>query len=248
MRKSLVASAVVILAAVILSGALEWVPHEKESELYYPETSAPPVLEFEWGPPPLILDPENSEIYSCGHPSVNPETGELNQEMSIFFVHRSRDPIYAFCDGVVTYLVEWENFEDAAEPGLGGEIWIRYGKNYAIGYRHVVTAGLNLAKGMIVKTGDIIGYGADLKLQHPVENKIENGQFFEFVLVERADGHYYYLNPFYFFDDESRTKLVEIWNATIRREGMENTPWGENQKFSSMGGNLEIPFKAGFAD
>jgi len=244
-RMAVVFIALVLFVIVVVIFESSTTQLGQTEALYYPDTSAAPTLKFKWDSSSLSLGQENSQIYSCGHPSLNTETGELNQEMSIFFIHRHRDSIYAFCDGVITYLKEWENFEDAAEANRGGEIWIRYGMNYAIGYRHVVTAGLDFSEGSVVEAGEVIGYGADLKFEDPMlEN--ENGIFFEFVFTQRDDNHFYYLNPFYFFDNESQSILIDIWNSAIRRDGMGEVPWGDNLKYETDDGNQEIPFKGGF--
>ncbi|WP_048098209.1 peptidoglycan DD-metalloendopeptidase family protein [Archaeoglobus sulfaticallidus] len=209
----------------------------------YPNTDSPPVLEFIWNKTnPLNL---STDIYACGPFGIDEGGGFLNQEMAIFFANRSRDPIYAPCNGTVTYFLPWEYFENASEPGKGGEIWIRYGENYAVAYRHIVTVGLNLSEGDIVKQGDVIGYVADW---YPEPNF--HGGFMEFLVAGRENGSYYYYRPFDFFSNQSKALLLQIWNhSQVKNDFGYNTvthPWGDVVKFSSTSGDQEIPHKSDF--
>lgn len=220
--------------------------------IFYPDTDSAPVLRFQWDEElfgPLNLSTDSSgHIYSCGPFGVEEEGGFLNQEMAIFFAHRTREPIYAPSDGVITYLVEYDNFEDAMQPGKGGEIWIRYGKNFAVAYRHIVTTGLNLMEGQIVKKEEIVGYTVDMDVGDD-----DPGSFWEMLVAEkRGEKDFYYRNPFNLFDSESQDELLDIWNAA-RRKNMPgyqdvNNPWGDIDEFQSEGGNAEIPYKMGYLE
>jgi len=212
----------------------------------YPDTSAAPQLIFNWyaGQPngPIKLNADSSgHIQACTAFGLD-DNGYLNQEMAITFANRQRDPIYAPCPGTITHLIEWDDFTTAFGSDNGGEIWIRYGRNFAVGFRHIVTQGLNLSPGLTVNQGDIIGYTADV-----VDSE---GSFFEFLLAQQHDDQYYYLNPYHYFDPLSREYLLRIWNATQRTDlpgyaGI-SQPWGDLDKFGSEAGNREIPIKGGF--
>jgi hypothetical protein len=216
----------------------------------YPDTESPPVLTFIWdeegkyGPLDLSTD-STGHIYEAGPFGFDEGGGFLNQEMAIHFAHRTREPIYAPCDGVITYLVEYDNFSDAMMPGKGGEIWIRYGRNYAIAFRHIVTTGLNLSLGKIVYKGDIVGYTVDMDVGDP-----DTGSFWEMLVAEKRGNRFLYRNPFEFFDEKSKNKLLSIWNAARRKDAPPyqsvTNQWGDISEFESKEGNQEIPHKAKF--
>ena len=213
---------------------------------YYPDTDQPPVLTFKWetnniyGPLNLSTN-TNGHIYSCGPFGVEEEPGFYNQEMAIFFVNRHREPIYTFCEGVITYLSNYYCFTDAMRPGKGGEVWIRYGRNWAIGFRHVVTSNVKLQLGQKVERGEIVGYTADMDINGRI------GSFYEFVVVQKDGNKYYYCRGYDYFDDESKNLLLDIWNAAQDKNNYGydtvTNPWGDLLKFESESGNHEIPFK-----
>jgi len=140
-------------------------------------------------------------------------------------------------------LKKYDNFEDAMEPGKSGEIWIRYGKNYAVAFRHIVTTGLNLTQGKIIKKGDVVGYTVDMK----IGDDEDTGSFWEMLVAEKRGDKFYFHHPLKFFDDESQSKLIEIWNASRRKDtppymAVKN-PWGDLEEFEDL---VEIKHKMGY--
>ncbi|OGC05731.1 hypothetical protein A2230_04195 [candidate division WOR-1 bacterium RIFOXYA2_FULL_36_21] len=212
---------------------------------YYPVTTAVPSMIFTWETstygPLLFTSTTTGDIYGCAPFAITEESGTLNQEMAIFFMNRYREPIYAPFDGVITYFVTWENFENAESAGNGGEVWIRYGKNYAIGYRHIVTTGVNLTVGQKVSSGDVVGYLADKQISVPL------GAFHEFAFGGKEGADYYFYKPYDYYDEASKSILLDIWNGSyIKTDYGYNTvttPWGDVDKFTSSGANQEIPTK-----
>lgn len=212
---------------------------------YYPVTDTAPTLEFLWGTPEDTLDIGN-EILAAS-PFAYDEQGTLSQEMAIFFTNRFRDPVYALCSGVVTYWKEWSSFDDAMEPTKGGEVWIRYGKNFTTGFRHVVTVHpetgeqLHWQVGQRVEAGDILAYTAD-------RSDTDKSISYEFVFAKKHEGHYYFLKAYDYFTPASQTKLLRIWEASQIKDtsfgySLVQSPWGDIQSFKSDGGDQEIPFK-----
>ena len=212
---------------------------------YYPVTDSAPALEFHWGTPEDTLDIRNDIMVAS--PFAYDEQGTRSQEMAIFLTNRSRDPVYAFCSGVVTYWKPWSEFIDAAEPDRGGEVWIRYGKNYAIGFRHVVTVHpetgepVNWQVGQRVDAGDILAYTADW-------GEGSESIFYEFVLAKQDAEHYYFLKAYDYFPPTSQITLLRIWEASQIKDAsfgysLVESPWGDMQLFESDGGDQEIPFK-----
>lgn len=231
----------------------EYIERYKLIHTNYPDTDNPPVLEFKWDESEYgalkLTASEEGHIFAASPPGYLEENGFQNQETAIFFAHRKREPIYAPCDGVITYFQEYTKFEDAVEPNKGGDVWIRHGKNYAIGFRHVVTTDIILEKvlkkGVKVKKGDVLGYTADLG---------NDGSFFEFVLVKKEDTkngtRYKYLKAYDYFDEKSRQTLLEIWNAAQIKDdfghSLVSQPWGDVEEFETQGGQQESPFKGGW--
>jgi len=214
----------------------------------YPETESFPTLMFLWdedgtyGALNLTAD-ESGHIYSCGgfggYEDDDIEGEDISLELTIMFAHRQREPIYALCAGTVTYVAEWDDFTTASNTGAGGEVWIRYGQNYAVVYRHVVTGGTDLSVGQTVEQGDILGYTAD---------RGDDGSLYQFGLSQRQESRYAWLNPYPYFDSLSRTRLVQIWNAAQRTDlsgyaGI-SQPWGDLSVFVLSSGQ-EIARRGG---
>ena len=209
----------------------------------FPETDSFPLLVFQWdeagafGALNLTAD-ASGHIYGCGGFGAD-EDGSTSLDLTIMFAHRRREPIYAICAGTVTYVADWDDFTTALDTGAGGEVWIRYGRNYAVVYRHVVTSGSDLSEGQTVDQGDIVGYTAD---------RGDDGSHYQFGLAQKQDDRYAWLNPYIYFASSSRARLVQIWNAAQQTDlagyaGI-TRPWGDLDVYV-VGSGQEIAQRGG---
>jgi hypothetical protein len=158
----------------------------------YPDTDKAPELKLFWGADKSVGIPK-AEVTTVGQfgtwegggPNTAFKEGkEPASEIEVRLMYKDY-PLYAYTSGIITFAQD-------------ETVVIRYGKNYALHYKHVITIDKSLKVGKKVAAGDNIGTIS------PGKGK---GAFWE-IETERKDSKgVWAVNPVPFFDDSSEASL-----------------------------------------
>lgn len=203
---------------------------DKEKKLYkkiydtliYPETDQPPQLTIQWWTGSTISVSDVYVISTFAMPKG--DSPGVVDHFTLFVASSANKPIYALCDGIVVSLDRGYNKDRQV---------IRYGKNYAVEYCHVVNLNPDLYIGKIVKKGDKIGEIWPVTWGYP-----EGTGYFEVRFLKRkSDGRWIPVDLYEYLDPISKENIKEIW---LNRwpQSMAGMPKDENGNYRDIFGNV----------
>jgi len=167
-------------------------------QLVYPDTDQPPRLTIRWWTGSTIPKDDVLSINTFGNKKLN--MPGVSGQFTMWVASSGFKPIYALCDGVVVSL----------ERGFDRDHQVvRYGRNYAIEYCHVVNLNPDLAIGKIVRTGERIG---DMWEMSSGQGVPPGTGYFEIRFLKRtADGRWIMANIYDYLEPVSQENIREIW-------------------------------------
>ena len=208
-----------------------------QETIIYPETDQSPELTIKWWTGATVPKEDVLSISSFGNRKLNmPGYGG---QFTMFVASSAFKPIYALCDGVVVSLERGYDKDHQV---------IRYGKNYAIEYCHVVNLNPDLYIGKIVKKGDKIGEIWPVNTQgtqYP-----EGTGYYELrFLKQKEPGKWICANLYHYLDTASKQNIKEIWlekafndlstAGMTRADGYMYDIYGNRITTSTISGTLE---------
>jgi murein DD-endopeptidase MepM/ murein hydrolase activator NlpD len=170
--------------------------------IIYPDTDQPPQLTIKWWSTGSTIPKEDVYLISTfGVLKIN-MPGHVDH-FTLWVASSAYKPIYSLCDGVVVSL----------EPGYDKDHQvIRYGKNYAVEYCHVVNLNSDLYIGKIVKKGDKIGEICPLMGQPGHNVPLKGTGYFEVRFLKRKEnGKWIAVDLYEYLDPVSKENIKEIW-------------------------------------
>jgi len=170
--------------------------------IIYPNTDQPPQLTIKWWSTGSTIPKDEVYLISTfGVPKMN--MPGVVDHFTLWVASAAYKPIYALCDGVVVCLERGYDKDHQV---------IRYGKNYAVEYCHVVNLNPDLYIGKIVKKGEKIGEILPFSSNPGSNFPPEGTGYYEVRFLKRKEnGKWVAVDLYEYLDPVSKENIKEIW-------------------------------------